>query len=171
MIELDKGTLEMLEEVRRAYEQDASRAERLLDELVAFLRIALPRLRNPSSSIERETLLARSCARLRTVAAACEIDLRVDVSPDVSQSRFPPGILLPLLNDALGAGPVRCELLARRCGSQCAVTLGVPHAPAEGTVARLRALLIELYGSAAELSLTSANGIAIATVKVPYELV
>ena len=46
-----------------------------------------------------------------------------------------------------------------------------PHAPAEGTVARLRALLIELYGSAAELSVASAHGIAIATVKVPYELV
>lgn len=161
---------EMLEEVRSAYEQDASRAERLLDELVAFLRIALPRLRNPSSNVEREALLAGSYAQLRTVAGACEIDLRVDVSADVSRSRFPPGILLPLLDDTVRAGRARCDLVARRCGSHSQVTLGVPDVPSDATIARLRELLIELYGSAAELSVTSADGVTTAIVKVPYEL-
>jgi LytS/YehU family sensor histidine kinase len=37
--------LEKLEEVERAYEVDPARADRLLDEFIAFLRDAIPRLR------------------------------------------------------------------------------------------------------------------------------
>ena len=61
---------DMLDAVRRSYEDDASRAERLLDELIAFLRAALPRLRSASSSVPREAELARAYARLRALAGA-----------------------------------------------------------------------------------------------------
>ena len=58
---------EMLDAVRRAYDDDVSRAERLLDELVTFLRAALPRVRSTSSSVRREGALG---ARLRATAHA-----------------------------------------------------------------------------------------------------
>ena len=160
---------EMLDAVRRAYEHDATLAERLLDELVAFLRIALPRLRNPSSSVERESLLCRSYLQLRTVAGGCEIDMRIDVSPEISESRFPPGILLPLLDDSLDASMGTCKITARRCGTKCEVGLELPMSPSDATVVRLRGLLADLYGTAAQLSVAVANGVATAIVKVPYE--
>jgi hypothetical protein len=160
---------DMLDEVRRAYEHDATRAERLLDELVAFLRVALPRLRMASSSVGREVLLARSYAQLRRVAGACAIDTRVDVQEDVACSRFPPGVLLPLVDEALRARPGMCELSARRDAGACELVLQLPAPPTDATVARVRALLSDIYGQAAELSVMSANGLATATFKVPYE--
>ena len=62
---------DMLDAVRLAYAIEPARAERLLDELVAFLRAALPRLRDASSSVAREVELARAlraAARWRRVS-------------------------------------------------------------------------------------------------------
>lgn len=160
---------EMLDAVRRAYEDDASRAERLLDELVGFLRAALPRLRSNSASVQREANLARTYAQLRALAGANEIDLKLDVSPDAGDARFPPGILLPLLDDALRAREGACTLLATRSARNCHVVLTLPARPLDGAVTRVRALLKDLYGRAGELALVDADGVVRATVKVPYE--
>jgi LytS/YehU family sensor histidine kinase len=159
----------MLEEVRRAYEHDAARAERLLDELVAFLRVALPRLRSPWSSVQREALLARSYAQLRNVAGASEIEMLVDVPAEASDARFPPGVLLPLLDEALRAHGGTCSLNARRCTGNCEVVLALPARPRDAAVARVRSLLADLYGTSAELSIMQVNCVATATVRVPYE--
>ena len=60
---------DMLDAVRRAYESDPVRAEHLLDELVAFLRAALPRLQDASSTVPREAETARALARLHALSA------------------------------------------------------------------------------------------------------
>jgi Histidine kinase len=161
---------EMLDAVRHAYEEDASRAERLLDELASFLRAALPRLRSTSSSVLREAHLARAYVQLRTLAAATDIDVRLEVSSDVANARFPPGVLLPLLDDALRARTGACELIATRSSSDCQLVLTLPARPLDAAVARVRSLLASLYGASAELAVAHANGVASATVKVPYEL-
>jgi LytS/YehU family sensor histidine kinase len=41
-----------LEDVERAYEEDPARADALLDELIAFLRDAIPRLRSVGPALE-----------------------------------------------------------------------------------------------------------------------
>ena len=161
---------DMLDAVRRAYEDDASRAERLLDELASFLRAALPRLRNTSSSVLREAQLARAYAQLRTLAGAIEIHMRFDVSADVADARFPPGVLLPLLEDALRVRAGACELIATRSSDDCQLVLTLPARPLDAVVARVRSLLADLYGTSAELVVAHVNGVANATVKVPYEL-
>jgi signal transduction histidine kinase len=160
---------EMLDSVRRAYQQDASRAERLLDELVDFLRAALPRLRNVSSSVQREARLAHAYAQLRALAGTADIDMRLEVSAAVADARFPPGVLLPLLDDALRARAGTCELLASRCHGDCEVVLTLPARPRDVAVARVQSLLSDLYGTSAEFALTQANGVTRVTVKVPYE--
>jgi hypothetical protein len=160
---------EMLDAVRRAYEDDASRAERLLDELASFLRAALPRLRSASSSVLREAQLARAYAQLRTLAGAIEIQLRFDVSADVANARFPPGVLLPLLDDALRVRAGACELIATRSSDECKLVLTLPARPLDAALARVRSLLADLYGTSAELVIAHVNGVANATVKVPYE--
>ena len=160
---------EMLEAVRSAYEADPSRAERLLDELASFLRAALPRLRSPSSTVLREAQLAQAYAQLRTLAGEVVAGMTLDVSADVASARFPPGVLLPLVDDALRACTGPCELSASRAADDCRLVLTFPACPVNAAVARVRALLADLYGTAAELAVVHANGIATATVKVPYE--
>jgi hypothetical protein len=161
---------EMLDAVRRAYETDPSRAERLLDELATFLRAALPRLRSGSSSVLREALLAAAYARLRSLAGTSAIDLRLDIAPDVERARFPPGVLLPLLDDALRFRAGSCDLAAVRSSGACRLVLTLPAIPVGAAVAQVRSLLTDLYGTAAELVVSYSEDRANATVKVPYEL-
>lgn len=160
---------EMLETVRRGYEDDPSRAEQLLDELATFLRAALPRLRTTASSVLREAELARAYARLRMLAGAGDIHLRLDVSPDVADARFPSGVLLPLIDDALRTRAGACDLTAMRSCGDCRLVLKLPATPLDAAVVRVRALLADLYGSTAELAVGCTDGIASATVKVPFE--
>jgi signal transduction histidine kinase len=160
---------EMLDSVRCAYQQDASRAEQLLDELVDFLRAALPRLRNASSTVQREAQLARAYAQLRALAGATEIDMRVEVAGEVADAPFPAGVLLPLLDDALRARAGPCELVASRRRSDCELVFTLPARPLDAAVARVRSLLSDIYGKSAQLALVSANGVTNVTIKVPYE--
>lgn len=161
---------DMLEAVRCSYDADPSRAEQLLDELVTFLRAVVPRLHSTSSSVPREAELARAYARLRTLAGATDVDMKLDVPVELMNARFPPGVLLPLLDDALRVRGGPCGLTARRSSDACQLVLALPARPSDGAVARVSAVLADLYGRAAEVVLTPANGTVIsATVKVPYE--
>lgn len=159
---------EMLEAVRLAYVTDAQRAERLLDELIAFLRASLPRLRTSSSSVAGEADLAGSYARLRSLAGSADCPLAVDVAAAM-HSRFPPGVLLPLLDDALRSRAGPCALSASRSGGDCCVALTLPVRPAQAPLQRVRLLLADVYGAAATLAVEERAGAACITVSVPHE--
>ena len=160
---------EMLDATRRLYQRDPARAERYLDELIVFLRAALPRLRTVSSSLAREAELARAFVRLRALAGAATSDMMVDVAPDAMYARFPPGVLLPLLDAAVqsSAGPYR--LSAARSSEACRLVLALGAAPPEACVARVRAFLMELYGNAAKMEMEKARDVIKIAVEVPYE--
>ena len=160
---------DMLDAVRRAYESDPVRAERLLDELVAFLRAALPRLQDASSTVPREAETARALARLHALSADSSVGMSIDLADDAMAARFPPGVLLPLLNEALQVRAGACALTATHRGADSVIVLTVPSAPSEATVERVRAVLADLYGSAAELTVVAKGEGASAVVKVPYE--
>lgn len=167
---IDPGVLfEMLEVVRSLYQNDPERAEPFLDELIAFLRAALPRLRAQSSSLVREAELARAFARLNALAAGSELALSIDIAPDALHARFPPGVLLPLLHDT-AVGGVRCRLIASRLNDTCLLVLILGAAPADHCIERVRSLLAELYGEAGNLVIEKASGAVNVRVKVPYEL-
>ncbi|MEO6410720.1 MAG: histidine kinase [Burkholderiaceae bacterium] len=161
---------DMLEAVRRAYETDPVRAEDLLDQLVAFLRAALPRLQQASSSVAREAEAVRACVRMHELAvAAGGAGLTLAIAPEAMDARFPPGVLLPLLNDALKLRPGVCALSAERVGERCHIVLDMPALPSQLTVARVAAVLSDLYGAAASLNMHTADGRARASMEVPYE--
>jgi Histidine kinase len=160
---------DMLEAVRRAYESAPARAEQLLDELVAFLRAALPRLQHASSSVPREAELARALARLYELAGTSEVGMTLDVPAEVMNARFPPGVLLPMFNDALQARAGTCALIATRQAADCRLVLTLPARPSDATLERVRRLLADLYASSAALSVDSTGPAARVTVKVPYE--
>lgn len=161
---------EMLESARRLYERDHGLAEQFLDELVLFLRAALPGFRATSSSLPREAELARAFVRLRARAGAAELDLAFDVAPEARHARFPPGVLLPLLDAAVASGARPCRLVARRSGESCRVVLRLDGPPSSRSVARTQSLLSELYGPAGTLQVERAEGGTHVVMEVPYEL-
>jgi len=160
---------DMLDAVRRAYESDPVRAERLLDELVAFLRAALPRLQDASSTVPREAETARALTRLHALSANSSIDLALDLADEVMGARFPPGVLLPLINEALQVRAGTCALSATRRGADSVLALTLPAAPSQATLERVRAVLEDLYGGAAELVVEAGGDPRRVIVMVPYE--
>jgi hypothetical protein len=163
---------EMLGNLRRLYEQDAARAEHFLDQLIVFLRAALPRLRTASSSLLREAELARAYVRLHALAGAAGdgLDMPIDVAPDALHARFPPGVLLPLVDAAIGSSAAPCFLTAARSGNNCRLVLTLAALPSEASVARVRSLLTEIYGASGTLAIESAPAATNVIVEVPYEL-
>ncbi len=159
---------ELLETMRRLYEADPARGERFVDELIVFLRAALPRLRTSSSSLARETELARAYVSLRALADPADPEMTIDVASDALHARFPPGVLLPLLKGGVGAGG--CRLKASRTGDVCRLALTNVAAPSEESVAGVRSLLTEVYGSAGKLQIESATDAVNVIAEVPYEL-
>jgi len=160
----------MLEAVRDLYERDAARAERFLDELILFLRAALPRLRTASSSLLREVELARAFVRLRRLANAGGLGMTIDVAPDTIHARFPPGVLLPLLDTAVRGRAGPCRLTATRSGEACRLVLTLDAAPADPSIARVQSLLMELHGTSGKVEVKGTTGAVTIIVEVPYEL-
>jgi hypothetical protein len=158
----------MLDAVRVAYATDPSRAERLLDELIAFLRASLPRLRADGSSVAREAELARAYAQLLSLAQAGSWGMALDLSDAALHARFPPGALLPLVDDALRARGGDCTLAATCADGVCRLVLGLPAAPPDATVARVQALLREIDGAAAGIAVGVSASRAIVTLWVPH---
>lgn len=160
---------EMLDAVRLAYAAEPERAERLLDELVAFLRASLPRLRTASASIAGEAELARAYARLRSLAGPVDCPMVLDVAQQAVHARFPPGVLLPLLDDGLRRRGGPCTLRVVRSADECCVALGLPVAPSDAVQMRVRSLLADLYGTAASLDVDTRGEAAVVTIRVPHE--
>ena len=161
---------QMLDTVRRLYVCDPARAERFLDELIVFLRAALPRLRSASSSLLREVELASAFVRMHALASASSLVMAVDVAPNVRHARFPPGVLLPLLDAAVGSGADDCRLSVMRLNGDCKLALTLDVSPSNASVSRVRTLLIEIYGGAARLDIETRADATTLTVDVPYEL-
>jgi len=160
---------EMLDTVRRLYERDAERAERFLDELIVFLRAALPRLRTASSGLLREIELARAFVRLHALAGKAGLGMTVEVAPDAMHARFPPGVLLPLLDRAVGGSAAPVRLTAARSGDGCRLVLQLDAAPSEASIARVQSLLMDCYGTSAKLEIEDAAAAIQVIVSVPYE--
>lgn len=161
---------QMLDTVRRLYESDPGRAEQYLDELVVFLRTALRRVRSTWSSLSREVELACAFVSLHTLAASRAAGFAIDIAADAGSARFPPGVLLPLLDSAIARGDNRLSLGARcESGATCVVlTLDAPLP--ESALARVRAVLRELHGTSAALEIEDADGLFRTIVRVPHEL-
>jgi hypothetical protein len=160
----------MLEAVRFAYATDAARAERLLEELTAFLRASLPRLRAEGSSVPREAELARAFAQLQSLAHAGQWQMTLVISEAAAHARFPPGALVPLVDDALRSRGGDCSLQAHCADGICQVRMELPALPSAATIAHVQALLHAIDGAAAGLAVAPAGSGSIVTLRVPHAL-
>jgi hypothetical protein len=90
-----------LARVERLYESDAKLADRMLDDLIVYLRAALPQLRETASTVGREIELARAYLNVAQARKDDRLSLKVVMTRDASDVRFPPMVLLPLIEHSI----------------------------------------------------------------------
>ena len=150
---------DILDAIEALYRVDVARAEALFDELIVFLRSALPHVDGASSTLARELEIAASSVRIASLMAGHEYQLDVDVPADLMRLSFPAGVLLPLLHGALDASPTADARIAVRAWldreggrSSVVVLVAAPTAPSAAVRARVRESLHALFGDSASLA-------------------
>lgn len=163
--------LRVMAEIGRRYRRQSPTAERLLDQLVAFLRMAMPGVRSGASSLAVEIALAKSCADLMI---AIEDDTasawQVQVTGRLPKLPFPPLLLIPLM-DALASPdrPATLSICARNDQvifefSEPSQASGQPMPPALRY--RTQVALVTLFGDAVRILVRSRPGDAIARITI-----
>ena len=159
---------DMLAAVKGFYERDTQRAEQMLDDLAAFLRAALPRLRSARSTLEIEFALAQGYVRLLRWCGDAPVELEIRLPEALATAWFPAGMLLPLL---IGAAPAeRCIVLeARLQGTDLHIQLNDTRTPTDAVLDRLRQSLHGLYGERARLQMRRLGAGAQIELELPLE--
>jgi sensor histidine kinase YesM len=172
----------VLAQVGALYDSDPMAGDRMLDELIVYLRAALPRLRGGGSTVRQEMELTHAYLTLIQVSMASRLAFDFDVPQELQESPFPPMVLLPLIDNATRHGLEPCPLGGRiqvraqqgiNCLTVSVIDGGAGRAEAlveKGGLTTLRERLRGLYADQARLTLTSnhPHGI-IATVEIPHE--
>lgn len=173
-----------LASLQQLIRQEPATAERFLGELHSYLRLALPSLREPLSTVDRELSLTR--AYLTVMATRLGARLRFDVrtGADCAGHPMPPLMLLTLVENAVRhgieplPGGAHIRVTARRDAQRLLVEVadtgaGLQPAPAgqpQGLgLANVRDRLASLYGGAAYLTVQQADaGGVVARITLPW---
>lgn len=153
-----------LAQVKDLYERDTSRGERMLDELIAYLRAAMPQMRDTSSTVAREVDLARAYLAIVNVRLGDRLEIHVDCPPGADATRMSPMMLLPLVDLALAGheasrgGGQSFGLSVEIDADEVRVTAkhhgnDWPQVASAEAVAGIRERLAALYAAGAELAL------------------
>jgi Histidine kinase len=93
-----------LTQVERLYDADPALARRMLDDLIVYLRAALPLLRESTSTLAKEIDLARAYLNIVKVRLGDRLTYDIAISDDAEDVRIPPMVLLPLIDHAIVYG-------------------------------------------------------------------
>jgi hypothetical protein len=147
-----------LVDIESLYRKDPQRAADDLDRLITYLRVALPRLREPGSSIEAEIELVQAYLAVVTSLHAGRPALTVTLGEECRAARFYPMLLLPLVQRAVrgpaGGLPDSIRIGVQRAGEDIAIVTriaGGGGCAEDFELARVRERLQGLYGSRASL--------------------
>lgn len=172
-----------LASVRSLIAGEPHRAAKTIDALAAYLRIALPRIR--TTGIEEATLgrqvdLCLGYLEIMNVRTADRIAVHVDVSGAMRELRFPPLILLALVENAMThgieskPGPGMIAIIATTADGLLTVRveddgLGLQPGATPGVgLANVRAQLRDRFGTRARFDIASrAGGGVTARIHVP----
>ena len=94
-----------LGQVHALYDVDPFKAGRALDDLIVYLRAALPHLRESTSTLEREVELANSYLNIARLTLGERFAFDIDVQQSARHASMPAMILLPLLDHVLESLP------------------------------------------------------------------
>jgi hypothetical protein len=177
-----------LAQVRDLYRRDVVlasvlRASRMLDDLIVYLRAAVPRMRDTSSTAGQEVTLARAYLDLARRRLGDRVLVKIEATDEVETARMPPMMLLPLIDHAL----VRCSehpddratvhVAVRREQGRLAVSViqsggRSPAGVDANALTNIRERLAGLYGTDARLVVREATeGTIEARLEFPLEFV
>ncbi len=93
-----------LANVRELVDSGSAQATVVLDHLIGYLRTAVPRLRDPASSIGQELEQVRAYLALMEMRMPDRLRFTIDASPEARALRCPPLTLLTLVENAIRHG-------------------------------------------------------------------
>ncbi len=172
-----------LANVKRLYETAPVRGREMLSSLISYLRAALPTMREPGSTLERELELVRSFLTILKMRMGDRLAFSIDAPRHWRRARVPPMVLPTLVENAIkhGLSPLpeggRIDIRAASDGDRQLVIevaddgAGFSSSGGSGVgLANTRSRLAALYGTDASLSLSTANprGV-VATVRLPLQ--
>lgn len=177
-----------LASLQQLIRQQPATAERFLGELHDYLRLALPSLREPLSTVGREFDLTRAYLTVMATRLGSRLRFDVQADPDCRTHALPPLMLLTLVENAVrhGIEPLaqggEVRIGARREGDRLVVEVadtgaGLSEAPPEPAasqglgLANVRDRLASLYGSTAQLRIRQADGGGVlASINLPWNM-
>ena len=178
-----------LANLRSLVKEDSQQAERMIDQLITYLRSALAATRTDTTTLRHEFAQLRAYLDIMSLRMGPRLRYRLELPGALEQVAVPPMLLQPLVENAIkhgiepkvGAGSI--DVIARRTGAgvEISVTdtgLGLPPegeardpvAAASGSYGLLhvRERLRAVYGPQATLTLTAQEPAgACATVRIP----
>jgi hypothetical protein len=144
--------------IEALYQKDAAAAATNLDHLIQYLRVALPRLREPGSPIAAELDLVRAYLTVVTSLHGGRPALSLTVGEDCGDARFYPMLLLPLIQRAVraddGTLPESIRIGVQKVGNEAVIVVRIARAGGcteDFELARVRERLAGLYGDRAAL--------------------
>jgi hypothetical protein len=147
-----------LVDIESLYRKEPQRAADNLDRLITYLRVALPRLREPGSTIEAEIELVQAYLAVVTSLHAGRPALTVTLGDDCRPARFYPMLLLPIVQRAVrrpgGELPDSIRIGVQHAGDDIAIVTriaGGDGCAEDHELARVRERLHGLYGTRASL--------------------
>lgn len=93
-----------LVQTERLYELDPELAARMLDDLIAYLRAAMPLMRDTSSTVAQELELARAYLDIVRLRLGERLTVTIETPSRGEDIRMPPMMLLPLIDHAIVRG-------------------------------------------------------------------
>jgi LytS/YehU family sensor histidine kinase len=166
------------------YRQDAREGSRLIKDLAAYLRGALPQMRETISTLRRELALSQAYLRVLQVRMGNRLKVEIDVPHRLQEASVPPMMLPTLVENAVkhGIAPVpkggTVHIHAEQVGGRLSVAVsddgaGFHHASGAGVgLANLRARLATLFGSDARLDVVANVDAGVtATLELPLRVV
>lgn len=179
-----------LERIRALYLVDRGEGGRVLEHLIAYLRAALPHLRESTSTVAQEATLARSWLDI-VVGTGSAVVARFDIDERAQAARIPALMLLPLMQlaidragDAIGSpgerGRLRVELRAQALDQRlrvCVRSSGGAFVSAvadDAVLGQIGGRVRALFGADALFTAgedADASGGSIAIVELPLETI
>ena len=168
--------------VKRLFRTEPAVGDRMLDNLMRYLSVALPQLREPECTLGREAALAGAYLDVQQIRMGRRLDYAIDVPEHLRAARLPPMMLLTLVENAIkhGLNPLPAggtvRVGARDTEGMLVVEVadtgrGFARSFGAGTgLANTRSRLAALYGDAAALSvaLNQPRGV-VATLTLPLD--
>jgi signal transduction histidine kinase len=169
-----------LANVRRLYDKDPAAGGRMLVNLMRYLEVALPRMRDNESTLGRDGELVEAFLRVQQIRMGQRLAFSVDIPAGLRERPVPPMMLLTLAENAIkhGLNPSPdgglMRVTARVDGELLILSVadtGVGFRPGSGSgtgLANIRARLAAQFGDGARLALENNDlGGVTATIALP----